>query len=113
MSTTERSPGFGPPPLLHGEAPRPASLGHYILAAAGARILGSGFTTVRDVGSSDDEASALRLAVDLGIVPGPRILTCGRIVSATAPGGVIFGSMYREADGPWEMRKAVREGDVV
>jgi imidazolonepropionase-like amidohydrolase len=109
LSDTERSPGFGPPPLLHGEAPRPAALGHYILAAAGARILKSGFTTVRDVGSSDDEASALKLAVDLGIVPGPRILTCGRIVSATAPGGVIFGSMYREADGPWEMRKAVRE----
>jgi imidazolonepropionase-like amidohydrolase len=109
ISTTERSPGFGPPPPLHGEAPRPASLGHYLLAAAGARIVRSGFTTVRDVGSFDDEASALKLAVDLGIVPGPRILTCGRIVSATAPGGVIFGSMYREADGPWEMRKAVRE----
>ena len=40
---------------------------------------------------------------------GPRILTCARIVSATAPGGVIFGSMYREADGPDDMRKAVRE----
>ena len=73
------------------------------------RIVQSGFTTVRDVGSADDEGSALKLAVDLGMVPGPRILTCGRIVSATAPGGVIFGSMYREADGPWEMRKAVRE----
>jgi imidazolonepropionase-like amidohydrolase len=109
LSDTARSPGFGPPPVLHGEAPRPAALGHYILAAAGLRILKSGFTTVRDVGSFDDEASALKLAVDLGIVPGPRILTCGRIVSATAPGGVIFGSMYREADGPWEMRKAVRE----
>jgi imidazolonepropionase-like amidohydrolase len=109
LSNTERSPGFGPPPLLHGEAPRPAGLGHYVLAAAALRILGSGFTTVRDVGSADDEASALKLAVDLGIVPGPRILTCGRIVSATAPGGVIFGSMYREADGPWEVRKAVRE----
>ena len=109
LSSTERSPGFGPPPLLHGEAPRPAALGHYVLAAAAAQILGSGFTTVRDVGSADDEASALKLAVDLGIVAGPRILTCGRIVSATAPGGVIFGSMYREADGPWEMRKAVRE----
>ena len=36
-------------------------------------------------------------------------MTCGRIVSATAPGGEIFGTMYREADGPWEMRKAVRE----
>lgn len=109
LSDTERSPGFGPPPVLHGEAPRPAALGHYVLAAAAARILGSGFTTVRDVGSFGDEASALKLAVDLGVVPGPRILTCGRIVSATAPGGVIFGSMYREADGPWEMRKAVRE----
>ncbi len=109
LSTTERSPDFGPPPLLHGEAPRPAALAHYVLAAAGARIVRSGFTTVRDVGSFDDEASALKLAVDLGIAPGPRILTCGRIVSATSPGGVIFGSMYREADGPWEMRKAVRE----
>ena len=109
LSDTERSPGFGPPPLLHGEAPRPAALGHYVLAASGALILRSGFTTVRDVGSYDDEASALKLAVDLGVVPGPRILTCGRIVSATSPGGAIFGTMYREADGPWEMRKAVRE----
>ena len=109
LSETDRSPGFGPPPLLHGEAPRPAALGHYILAASARCIVRSGFTTVRDVGSFDDEASALKLAVDLGVVPGPRILTCGRIVSATAPGGVIFGTMYREADGPWEMRKAVRE----
>jgi imidazolonepropionase-like amidohydrolase len=109
VSDTERSPGFGPPPLLHGEAPRPRELGHYVLAAAASRILRSGFTTVRDVGSFDDEAGVLKQAVDLGIVPGPRILTCGRIVSATAPGGVIFGSMYREADGPWEMRAAVRE----
>jgi len=109
ISSTERSPGFGPPPLLHGEAPRPAALAHYVLAASGARIIRSGFTTVRDVGSYDDEASALKLAVDLGIVPGPRVLTCGRIVSATSPGGAIFDTMYREADGPWEMRKAVRE----
>jgi len=109
LSATDRSPGFGPGPVLHGEAPRPAALGHYILAASAVRIVQSGFTTVRDVGSFEDEASALKLAVDLGVVPGPRILTCGRIVSATAPGGVIFGSMYREADGPWEMRKAVRE----
>jgi imidazolonepropionase-like amidohydrolase len=109
LSDTDRSPGFGPRPVLHGEAPRPAALGHYILAASAALIVRSGFTTVRDVGSFDDEASALKLAVDLGVVPGPRIVTCGRIVSTTAPGSVIFGSMYREADGPWEMRKAVRE----
>ena len=64
---------------------------------------------MRDVGSYDDEALALRDAVRLGIVPGPRILSCGRIISATAPGGAIFTTMYREADGPDEMRKAVRE----
>jgi imidazolonepropionase-like amidohydrolase len=109
LSDTSRSPGFGPPPLLHGEAARPAALGHYVLAAAADLILRSGFTTVRDVGSYDDEASVLKLAVELGIVPGPRILTCGRILSATSPGGELFGSMYREADGPWGMRTAVRE----
>jgi imidazolonepropionase-like amidohydrolase len=109
LSDTSRSPGFGPPPPKRGDAPRPAALGHYILAATADRIVRSGFTTVRDVGSYDDEASVLKLAVDTGIVPGPRILTCGRIISATSPGGDIFGSMYREADGPWEMRKAVRE----
>jgi imidazolonepropionase-like amidohydrolase len=109
LSDTTRSPGFGPPPPKHGDAPRPAALGHYILAATADRIVRSGFTTVRDVGSYDDEASVLKLAVDTGVVPGPRILTCARIISATSPGGDVFGSMYREADGPWEMRKAVRE----
>jgi imidazolonepropionase-like amidohydrolase len=64
---------------------------------------------VRDAGSYDDEAIVLRRAVELGLVEGPRILSCGRILSATAPGARIFGTMYREADGPWEMRKAVRE----
>jgi len=108
-SDTSRSPGFGPPPPRHGEPPRPDALRHYVLAASALRLLRSGFTTVRDVGSADDEASALKLAIDVGVVPGPRIFTCGRIVSATAPGGAIFGTMYREADGPWEMRAAVRE----
>jgi imidazolonepropionase-like amidohydrolase len=108
-SDLDRSPGFGPPPPQHGDPPRPREIGHYILAAAAKAILDSGFTTIRDVGCYDNEAAIARDAIDLGIVPGPRILTCGRIISATAPGGAIFGSMYREADGPWEMRKAVRE----
>jgi imidazolonepropionase-like amidohydrolase len=84
-------------------------LAQYILAATADRILRSGFTTVRDVGAYDDEVLALRAAIDAELVPGPRVYTCGRIISATAPGGEIFHSMYREADGPWEMRKAVRE----
>ncbi|HJR88221.1 MAG TPA: amidohydrolase family protein, partial [Acidimicrobiia bacterium] len=109
VSDTERSPGFGPPPPLHGEAPRPRALGHYLLAAAARAIIQSGFTTIRDVGCYDYESLAAGQAIELGLIPGPRIYSCGRILSATSPGGAIFGSMYREADDPWEMRKAVRE----
>jgi imidazolonepropionase-like amidohydrolase len=108
ISDVERSPGFGPPPPLHGEEPRPDALRWFILAKAAGALLGAGITTVRDVGSPEDEALTLREAIRLGLVAGPRILTCGRIVSATAPGGRIFGTMYEEADGPWEMRRAVR-----
>jgi imidazolonepropionase-like amidohydrolase len=108
-SDISRSPGFGPPPALKGELPRPRELGYFVLAKTALVLLEAGVTSIRDVGSYDDEAIALREAVRLGIVPGPRILSCGRIISATAPGGAIFTTMYREADGPDDMRKAVRE----
>jgi imidazolonepropionase-like amidohydrolase len=106
---TDRSPGFGPPPPLHGEDPRPRELGYFVLARLAEAMLRAGLTTVRDVGGYDGEAIVLRRAIELGLADGPRILSCGRILSATAPGARIFGTMYREADGPWEMRKAVRE----
>jgi imidazolonepropionase-like amidohydrolase len=108
-SDISRSPGFGPPPALHGELPRPRELGYFVLAKTARALLAAGVTSVRDVGSYDDEAIALREAVRLGVIEGPRILSCGRIISATAPGGAIFTTMYREADGPDDMRKAVRE----
>src|SRR3984885_5903456 len=104
-----RSPGFGPPPALKGELPRPRELGYFVLAKTARVLLSCGITSVRDVGSYDDEAIALREAVRLGIIEGPRILSCGRIISATAPGGAIFTTMYREADGVDDVRKAVRE----
>ncbi len=108
-SDISRSPGFGPPPPLKGELPRPREIGYFVLAKTARVLLAAGITSVRDVGSYDDEAIALREAVRLGVIEGPRILSCGRIISATAPGGAIFTTMYREADGPDDMRKAVRE----
>jgi len=108
-SDLDRSPGFGPRPHAHGEAPRPRELGYFVMAASARAIIRSGFTTIRDVGCYDDEALITGEAIDLGVIPGPRVFACGRIISATAPGGAIFGTMYREADGPWDMRKAVRE----
>jgi imidazolonepropionase-like amidohydrolase len=108
-SDVKRSPGFGPPPPLAGELPRPRELGYFVLAKTARVLLAAGITTVRDVGSYDDEAIVLREAVRLGLIEGPRVLSCGRIISATAPGGALFGTMYREADGPDDMRRAVRE----
>jgi imidazolonepropionase-like amidohydrolase len=108
ISDTERAPGFGPPPPLHGEEPRPDALRWFVLAKAARAFLDAGITSVRDVGSPDDEAITVREAIRLGLTPGPRILSCGRIISATAPGSRLFGTMYEEADGPWEMRRAVR-----
>ena len=108
-SDVDRSPGFGPRETLKGEPPRQRELGYFVLAGAARAFIEAGVTTVRDVGSYDDEALAVRDAIRLGLADGPRVLSCGRIISATAPGGRIFGSMYREADGVDEMRKAVRE----
>jgi imidazolonepropionase-like amidohydrolase len=108
-SDVSRSPGFGPPPPLHGEDPRPRELGYFVLAKTAQELLASGITTVRDVGCYDEEAIVLRHAIALGLLDGPRILSCARIISATSPGGREFGTMYFEADGPWEMRRAVRQ----
>lgn len=73
------------------------------------RALRMGITTIRDVGAWGDEILAIRQAARYGAFLAPRILACGRIVSATSPGGRHFEGMYREADGPDEMRKAARQ----
>jgi imidazolonepropionase-like amidohydrolase len=108
ISDTSRAPGFGPPAPLKGEDPRPRELGYLLLARSCRALIESGVTTIRDVGSNDDEAIVMRRAVELGLVDGPRIFSCGRILSATSPGGRMFGTMYMEADGPWNLRQAVR-----
>ncbi len=79
------------------------------LVQASRRMLDGGITTVRDLGSYGRSLFDLRAAIERGLVPGPRLVLCGQIVAASSPGGRTFPGMYREADGPDEMRKAVRE----
>jgi len=97
------------PAVRRGDPPMPREVRYFALASGARDLLRAGITTVRDVGSHDDEQLHLRAAIEAGLTPGPRLLCCGRILSATSPGGAVFGTMYREADGPDEMRKAVRE----
>ena len=81
----------------------------HIVAASARAVLRMGVTTVRDVGGFGDIIVEVRQAMRYGAFRGPRLLTCGRIVSPTAPGGRFFPGMYREADGADDVRRAVRE----
>ncbi len=97
------------PRLLKGAEPlRPGAMAH-LVARNLRQALAMGVTTIRDVGPYGDVLFEARQAVRFGAFPSPRLLLSGRIVSATAPGGRFFPGMYREADGPDDMRRAVRE----
>src|ERR1700687_4801996 len=90
-------------------------------ASANARItLMAGFTTVRDVGSSDYLDVGLRNAIRDGVVPGPRMLVTVHALGSTGGhcdhgGGFRQGLFGRESDpldgvinGPDQARYAVR-----
>lgn len=80
--------------------------------------LEAGFTTVRDVGSSDYVSLGLRNAIAAGVIPGPRMLVSNYAIGATgghadqapypaeriAPAGPLKGV----CNGPEECREAVR-----
>lgn len=67
--------------------------------------LRAGITTVRDCGAANQIAIEIAKAVDRGLIEGPRIRAAGRVVTMTGGHGHFIG---READGPDEVRKAVR-----
>ncbi len=100
---------FPQPTASHGAEPiLPGTAAHF-LAAELRETLRMGITTMRDVGSYGDLVVEARQAMRYGAFAGPRLLTCGRIVSPTSPGGRFFAGMYREADGADDVRRAVRE----
>jgi len=83
------------------------------------QALQQGFTTVRDAGGAD---YGFREAVATGLYPGPRLLVSGRALSQTGghgdkrrraelidPVDCCLGMVGVIADGPDEVRKAVRE----
>ncbi len=80
-------------------------------------MLEAGFTSIRDIGNNGNYADvALKQGIDEGLVPGPHMEVAGRII---APFGGQFhlqpekrhvgNPEYFFADGPDDIRKAVRE----
>jgi imidazolonepropionase-like amidohydrolase len=66
----------------------------------------AGVTTVRDLGGREYAEIAVRRAIQDGLFAGPRILAAGRPVCMTGGHG---HWLAREADGPDDARRAVRE----
>jgi imidazolonepropionase-like amidohydrolase len=102
------SSGRVPQVLRGAEGVLPGTRAHFLQAEL-RDYLRMGVTTIRITGSQGLSPQEARQAMRYGAFRGPRLLTCGKIISATAPGGRFYGDMYREADGPDDVRRAVRE----
>jgi imidazolonepropionase-like amidohydrolase len=92
--------------------PRLALIG----AANARRTLEAGFTTVRNLGADGYADVALRDAINAGDVPGPRLVVSGPGIGITGGhcGSNLLAPEFRQtslgtADGPDEVRKAVRQ----
>jgi imidazolonepropionase-like amidohydrolase len=74
-----------------------------------ALMLASGFTSAVSFGSTYKIDVALRDAINAGRIAGPRLLAAGRDLGATASNVDSPGGLSQIEDGPWALRKAVRE----
>jgi imidazolonepropionase-like amidohydrolase len=92
--------------------PRLALIG----AANARRTLLAGFTTIRNLGADGYADVALRDAINAGDVPGPRMIVSGPGIGITGGhcGSNLLAPEFKQtslgtADGPDEVRKAVRQ----
>lgn len=72
---------FGPDGRFEPRDPAPARLMGYAMENAYATLM-AGFTTVQSVGDAVDKE--VRDAVNRGVLPGPRVLTCVRAITSPA-----------------------------
>ncbi|WP_018996062.1 metal-dependent hydrolase family protein [Hirschia maritima] len=109
----ERGPGFASRRLYDSEVDQ-ALLG----VERSKRTLDAGFTTVQDLGGTNEAIFSLRDAINAGTVAGPRILAAGQIISATGGHGDVGGLAPKVSrlfetralcDGADDCRRAVRE----
>jgi imidazolonepropionase-like amidohydrolase len=71
------------------------------------RHLEAGVTTVRDLGGPGAVTCDVARAIEEGRARGPRVVASGQAITIT--GGHGWNTFARQADGPVEVRKAVRE----
>jgi len=99
--------GSGDPSELNVAKTTPLARRAWLAEGYGRETLHAGITTVRDLGAADRLNIDMARAVESGLIEGPRILAAG--LGVTMTGGHGHGFLATEADGPDEVRKAVRE----
>jgi imidazolonepropionase-like amidohydrolase len=75
-------------------------------AKAARQTLMAGITSVRDMGGKDGIDLELKQAINLGLIPGPRMLASGKLICMSGGHGWQVGL---EANGVDAVRKAARE----
>ena len=80
----------------------------FIMRGVGAvrAALGSGVTTMRDLGSRNEVVLPIKAAVENGIIPGPRMVVAGTPITTTGGHCNMFGT---EADTAEEVVTAIRQ----
>lgn len=81
---------------------------HYMTligAKNAAQMLAMGVTTARDLGGIEFGDVALKRAIQEGLIPGPRLLVSGKLLTMTGGHGWFFGF---EVDGPDAVRRHAR-----
>jgi len=75
--------------------------------ASAQKALRAGVTALRDLGSSARNNVEVRNAIRAGMIEGPTVIAAAKAICMTGGHGWWLDS--RQADGPWDVRKAVRE----
>lgn len=91
---------------LEGQCRHDGPMGYVKVARGLISAVEAGVTTFRDLACVHDTGLVARAAQRDGLIPGPKVVACGRAVCRTG-GHIWYGN--READGVDEVRKATRE----
>lgn len=115
------SPGAGPEDVrcpgctalpglmdMHAHLPPRAAVGNARLFSL--LFLANGVTTIREMGSADGGAYAIRDAIAAGGFPGPRVISCGRVLDGDPPTRSNNVIVRTPAEARAEVRKAAGHG---
>jgi imidazolonepropionase-like amidohydrolase len=93
---------------MHAHMPPRVAIGNDRLFAL--LFLANGVTMIREIGSPDGSAYAVRDAIDAGEYPGPRVVPCGWVLDGDPPARANNWILRTPADARAAVAEAVRSG---